>query len=58
MEHAAELAAALAEYRSQRATHWAQGRAMSYEQAIAFALKPEREKNTQPPARPAAAGLA
>ena len=25
---------------------------MSYEQAIAFALKPEREKNTQPPRDP------
>jgi len=52
VEHAAELVAALAEYSSQRATHWAQGRAMSYEQAIAFALKPEREKNTQPPRDP------
>jgi tetratricopeptide (TPR) repeat protein len=46
VEHPAELAAALAEYRSQRAVHWSQGRAMSFEQAVAFALKPERRKES------------
>jgi tetratricopeptide (TPR) repeat protein len=42
VEHPVELGAVMAEYRSQQAAHWATGRAMSYEQAVAFALKPER----------------